>query len=362
VSAHETERLSAYLDGELPAAERAALEAHLAACDACAARLSALAEADRLAARQPLPEPPPGYFDAFPGRVRSRLEAAPARRPLRLAAWTWAAAAALLVAVLAPLVLERAPAPGVSRALPQETAAGPRAPSASDTGALPPAQPQARSSGAAGDAAPRAVPPPAPQPPGGGEPGPAAAQNAAPPRPPDAAAQAKPEAVFAREPESGGRAAAAYRQESSAAEADASGAARSEERSAAAVADAATGERAAAPRKRARREQAQPEPLRPSLMAEASRAPAAAPATAERRPVEEWRRLREEWRARAEASADPAAADEARVRAVEAAYEAWRADGAPGTEAVFRRDLAEYLARPDARQKERVRPLGRARP
>ncbi|MBA3583407.1 MAG: zf-HC2 domain-containing protein [Gemmatimonadetes bacterium] len=42
MAGHPTERLSEYLDGELAAAERADIEAHLAACAACAAVLADL--------------------------------------------------------------------------------------------------------------------------------------------------------------------------------------------------------------------------------------------------------------------------------------------------------------------------------
>ncbi|MGH7629297.1 MAG: anti-sigma factor family protein, partial [Gemmatimonadales bacterium] len=53
-----THRLSEYLDGDLTAAERAALERHLAACPACS---TTLAELTRVVMRaRALPAPPPG--------------------------------------------------------------------------------------------------------------------------------------------------------------------------------------------------------------------------------------------------------------------------------------------------------------
>ncbi len=66
---HDTARLSDYLDGELPPAERAELEAHLAGCEACATALAELravvSEADRL------PELAPER-DLWPG-IETRL-------------------------------------------------------------------------------------------------------------------------------------------------------------------------------------------------------------------------------------------------------------------------------------------------
>ena len=108
MSAHERERLSAYLDDELGAAARAVVEAHLGACAACREALAELAAVDDAAASLPA-EAPEGYFDDFARRVRERgssrqpRAAAPARR--RLPAWGWAVAAALLLAVVTPLTL-----------------------------------------------------------------------------------------------------------------------------------------------------------------------------------------------------------------------------------------------------------------
>ncbi len=125
MSGHESERLCAYLDGELPPGERAEVEAHLAACPACTALLADMGAVDAAARSLPA-EAPEGYFEAFPSRVVARLGAAsksPAR-PRRLPAWTWAAAAALLLAVVAPLTLRHSapgpvpsttPAPGAPR-------------------------------------------------------------------------------------------------------------------------------------------------------------------------------------------------------------------------------------------------------
>ena len=50
-------------------------------------------------------------------------------------------------------------------------------------------------------------------------------------------------------------------------------------------------------------------------------------------------------------------ADEARVRAIEAAREAWLASGDEADEQAFRRDAAAYLVAADALQKARVERL-----
>ena len=64
------DRLSEYLDGELDAAERAAIERHLDSCDACA---SALADLREVVARAAALLPRPPASDLWAG-VASRLE------------------------------------------------------------------------------------------------------------------------------------------------------------------------------------------------------------------------------------------------------------------------------------------------
>lgn len=100
-AAHPRDRLSAHADGELPADERAAVEAHLRECAACRQELEDLRMVDEAALALPV-RAPEGYFDSFPARVRERLAA---RRRRTVPRWTWAAAAALLLAVLTPLTL-----------------------------------------------------------------------------------------------------------------------------------------------------------------------------------------------------------------------------------------------------------------
>jgi hypothetical protein len=68
----ETEPLlTAFHDGELPAAERARVEEHLRGCQECGARLADLARADRAAG---VPDPGPAYWDRFNARVMDRVE------------------------------------------------------------------------------------------------------------------------------------------------------------------------------------------------------------------------------------------------------------------------------------------------
>jgi anti-sigma factor RsiW len=143
-TAHSSERLSAYLDGELPPAEAAELEAHLRECAACAQALDEMLAVDS-SARALAVDAPEGYFDAFPGRVRARLRA---RRRWKLPVWTWAAAAALLLAVVTPMTMRETRAPQPAAEVAPATPLPPR----------PPATPLAP----APVFEPAAVPPPAP--------------------------------------------------------------------------------------------------------------------------------------------------------------------------------------------------------
>lgn len=101
------ESLGAYLDGELDAAARARVEAHLGTCAECSLHLADLAAVDQAARDLPV-EAPAGYFDDFAPRVRARLETRASRR-WRPPVWGWAAAAALLLGIVTPLVLQDRP-------------------------------------------------------------------------------------------------------------------------------------------------------------------------------------------------------------------------------------------------------------
>jgi len=63
--------LTAFHDGELPAADRARVEEHLRGCPDCAALLADLARVDRAAG---VPDPGPAYWDRFNARVMDRVE------------------------------------------------------------------------------------------------------------------------------------------------------------------------------------------------------------------------------------------------------------------------------------------------
>jgi hypothetical protein len=139
------EQLSAFLDQELPDAGRLSIEEHLRACDACAAHLAELAAVDEAARALPLEEPA-GYFDDFASRVRGRIAARPTRRALPV--WAWAAAAAVLLAVVTPLAWRERAAQSPAAAMKAQAAppaAVPAAPAASPASA---ASPQAAPAGA----------------------------------------------------------------------------------------------------------------------------------------------------------------------------------------------------------------------
>jgi len=323
MSGHEGERLCAYLDSELPPGERTEVEAHLAACPACTALLADMTAVDAAATALPA-EAPEGYFDAFPSRVVARLGAAsmaPARTR-RLPTWTWAAAAALLLAVVAPLTLrEPAPVPATASApRPAHADADQKREQDSLSATGGPAVPAARPRPAFASPPPAALPAP-----------PAAPAESATSRPKLADAPTQmgvrdPPAVVRTEalaaPEESARAPA--RRAPAPASASMESSAHRDERTAGAV--------------------SVPEAERAFGSLEASRPRTAA----------EWRRLREAWSSFAAAHPDDPRADEARVRAIEAGREAWLAGGAADDEEAFQRDGRAYLAREDARQKERV--------
>jgi hypothetical protein len=126
VSAHVQERLSVYLDGELPQTERAEVDAHLRGCAACARHLEELAAVDAAARDLPVPAPP-GYFDSLPARVAARLPAPRTTRRPQPQTWVWAAAAAALaLAVLTPLTVRRTtlPVPEAAEAPPYAEGVG----------------------------------------------------------------------------------------------------------------------------------------------------------------------------------------------------------------------------------------------
>jgi hypothetical protein len=386
VSGHEHERLSAYLDGELTREERAAVAEHVAACTECAARLAEFAAVDEATAALAA-APPSGYFEALPARLRSRLAARPVTR--RLPAWTWAAAAALFLALVTPFVLQQrpeaverrevsvaAPPPATTADTTSAPAAG-GAPAAAEPSAAPRRAPAAAPASAPTPAAPAAKAAPAPE---KSKQGFAAAPadadvrstNAAAPAPAEArrdaaAAPAQPpayagvpavrtnaQADLARQ-----AAAAVAKEEAETRARDEAAAAEDKTVRAEAQVQAAQALSPAAPAAKAARSQASGR-----LAEELTVAPAKDSEEEWRRlqavrpqGAAEWRRQREQLRRFADEAPAGPHADEARVRAIEAGYTAWRAGSDAADEAAFRRDAAAYLAREDARSKPRVEAL-----
>ena len=134
---HPLAELSAYIDGALDQAARAAVERHLVACPSCPLRLEELRATARLIAA--LPDPAPGR------RLVPRLAGAPAwLAPLRTLASLASGVSVFLFA--ASILVQQATAPGVGAALNASSAergattsaagAAPAAPSAAAPAAL----------------------------------------------------------------------------------------------------------------------------------------------------------------------------------------------------------------------------------
>jgi len=375
VTGHVVDRLSAYLDNELDGLERGRVDKHLGDCAACARHLEELLTVDEAARRLELSEPPEGYFETLPGRLRERLrvEARPRRRYV-LPAWTWAAAAAVLVAVIAPVLL----VPSLLRARiapPPTTAPEVVAPAEPGTAADRVAE-QARAKdkaegGAAGvgeafaRAAPTAtsVPPAAagPAPPGQLAPAPAAGE-------PARAAAAPSEIETSRPAALGAGVAAAP---AAVAERRADTADLERTRLTAHVTSTETKpqtleEKAISSEPAEGRPAAAPAPRKTAEAVHKSGG--ALPGASETAAFDallgrstgtaaEARALREAWREFAAAHPDSRRADEARVRVVETGLLAFQLGGDPADRERARADAGSYLVRPDAAQADRVRGL-----
>ncbi|PYQ51042.1 MAG: hypothetical protein DMF78_14190 [Acidobacteria bacterium] len=383
MSAHLGDRLSAFLDGELAADQRAAVEGHLRECAACARELEELAAVDALARELPV-QAPPGYFEALPGRVRSRVRAR--RRPRPVMVWMATAAAAVLVAVIAPLTLRRAPQPAMApppmaspaadvfkeRAL---ASAAPEMAQAQRAAPVAPTEPPAAAPAqrrlqereqdkvqkldrAAGSAtvsrhdAPKAEPPA----PAGFAAAPAATRTtvppatAAPPAAPASPARAKQLESFDSARERRAEEAQTQTKDKDV-QAQAANEVRDESRPLLKSADAAA---APAPERKA--------PVAGALgghVASALPADQRYEGLRARRPmsVTEARAVRDAWEAFARDQPGDPRADEARVRAIEAGIRAWRLGGGTADLVRARASAAAYLAAEGAPQRPRVRAL-----
>ena len=404
MSSHVSDRLSPFMDGELTAEERVQVEAHLRDCVECARELAGLVEIDALARELPS-SAPEGYFESFPGRVRERLRARPARRAWQQP-WAWGAAAALLLAVLTPLTLrdKQAAAPGAMQArdrvvetTTQPEAAVPRkepdastrrearsdwdeklkvakeqksarpaaAPTLAPAPAAPPTPPATAQPPTSGFAAPPAgsgatpLPPaeemrlrksmasPTPWP--GQQHGPRA-QAQVPTSTEEAQGGVAQDAIKPKPgPEPGRAGASAEKRRDNRAELEDAkkleeGFEKDDERKADSGVGVAAG--------RVQQGDAPP-PAEADGEVALYRSLAARPAST----ASAARSLRERWRHFLRFYPQSALADQARVRIVEASLAAWRLGGDPADREAAQRDADAYLLRADALQKERVRAL-----
>ena len=405
MSAHERERLSAYLDGELPVGEQAEVAAHLATCSQCRSVLSEMEALDKRARELPL-DAPPGYFDTLPGRVRDRIEGlsptrrpAPARTRRTLPTWTWAAAAALILGVVTPLTLREMHRYGASEKPAALAVGAPRSEPGAPAPASRPAGLEGRLADRADDevapdamekreierrlraqeavaepeppfAAAPPLPPAAPKRAGGKADAPAAATQA-----PGARAENRP-LELEKDTRGFARAAPAVVVETESLEEKVAGPSEAPHLEAAMAPDAvsslavsshAVGEpsvggttamkrspAAASPAGEAGRRRLAQDDKTSAVDEDTASFGGLARSNAPAATVG-WRERREAWRAFVAQHPESPHADEARVRVVEAGLEAWRAGGDPRDLDLAREDAAAYLARDDAALKERVR-------
>jgi Putative zinc-finger len=124
---------------DLSPKDRAAFEAHLARCGACASEFAAMTDTRRILDTRERRDPGPAFWEGYWDRLAKRLDAEPAPRPVRrrafrsfalFPAWAFRAAAAaalLLVGILIGRILLRPPAPRFVRTTPPAVVPAPGA-------------------------------------------------------------------------------------------------------------------------------------------------------------------------------------------------------------------------------------------
>jgi len=96
---------SDYLDGELHAQAKEALEAHLGRCATCRNELEAIRKAVALVESLPKLSAPPAILDRVRFCIAAKAKAKPKARPAILAGWRWVAVAAAAAAVVLAVLL-----------------------------------------------------------------------------------------------------------------------------------------------------------------------------------------------------------------------------------------------------------------
>jgi hypothetical protein len=337
--------LSALLDGELPDAERARVEAHVAACAECAAHLRELRALDGFARDLGPVEAPAGYHDGLPARLRPRLRGDRPASARLVRPWVWPLAAGIALAVVAPIVLRQqhgtapgGPPPSMAAA-PQATAPEPAPAAAREKEAAPAAPPvvvteQSRANTVGGGTLQRDAPAP---------------KTAPAPRRLEAAPQSKSLDAFAEAPPPAAVSADAREadEESGAASGAVGGIA----------GGAPAGAPAEAPLQEATAERKDERARTAGALADRADGPSSLKkkSDAAYARVEDARHARDEWRRLAVSETDAGRADEARVRTIEAGVDAYRLSGDEADRRQAFRDAEAYLARRDAGQADRVR-------
>ena len=93
-----------WVEGDLPAAESAALERHLSECRSCRDEVEAIRGSQRLLKDLSAESLQPAVYSAVRARVMARIQ-----RPSRASRWRWAAAAAALACGLMLMMVLRRP-------------------------------------------------------------------------------------------------------------------------------------------------------------------------------------------------------------------------------------------------------------